>query len=95
MIFKNLEPSNKKDKKYMISFESPDKIIHFGSKKSMTYLDHHDKIKRNNYIKRHKVNEDWNDPLSAGALSLYILWGASTNLNKNLHYYLNHFNISY
>lgn len=93
MRFESLKPSTKKDKKYMIIFTEPDKTVHFGSKNSKTYLDHKDKTKRTNYINRHKVNEDWNDPLSAGALSLYLLWGASTNLNKNLHYYLQKFKI--
>jgi len=30
------------------------------------------------YIKRHKSNENWSDPKSAGALSRYILWNRST-----------------
>lgn len=26
------------------------------------------------YIRRHEKNEDWNNPLTAGALSRFILW---------------------
>ncbi len=34
--------------------------------------------KKNAYIARHKVNENWNDPTSAGALARYILWNKKT-----------------
>ena len=34
----------------------------------------HDKAKRKQYISRHRNNENWNDPMSVGALSRYILW---------------------
>ena len=90
----SLEKSNKPDKKLVIKFSEPNKTIHFGSKNSSTYLDHHDKIKRSNYLKRHKVNEDWNQ-VNAGSLSRYLIWGPSTDLNENLFNYLDKFNISF
>jgi hypothetical protein len=37
-----------------------------------------DDKKKDAYIARHKVNENWNDPKSAGALSRYILWNKTT-----------------
>jgi hypothetical protein len=76
----------------MIRFEDPDKVIHFGSDVSQTYLDHGDKIKRANYIKRHEVNEKW-DQVNAGSLSRFILWGPSTSLRENLDDYLTKFDI--
>ena len=93
MRFISLEKSNKPDKKLVIKFSEPTLTIHFGSKNSSTYLDHHDKHKRSNYLKRHMVNENW-DQVNAGSLSAYLLWGDSTDLNTNLMNYLNHFNIS-
>jgi len=58
------------------------KKIHFGSRNSKIYLDHHDKLKRNNYLKRHKaLGEDWN-AINAGSLSAFILRGDSTDLNN-------------
>jgi hypothetical protein len=69
------------------------KTIHFGAKNGSTYIDHHDKIKRENYLKRHIVNEDWNS-INAGSLSAILLWGKSTNLNDNLNEYLKKFKIS-
>ena len=90
----SLEKSNKPNKKLVIKFSEPDLTIHFGSKYSSTYLDHHDKVKRSNYLKRHKVNENW-DQVNAGSLSAYILWGSSTDLYENLFNYLVKFNISF
>jgi len=94
MRFISLEKSNKPDKKLVIKFSDPNLTIHFGSKNSSTFLDHHDKLKRSNYLKRHKVNEDWNQ-VNAGSLSAYILWGDSTDMYANLINYLDKFNIDY
>ena len=94
MKFISLEKSNKPDKKLVIKFSEPNTTIHFGSKNSSTYLDHHDKHKRSNYLKRHIVNENW-DQVNAGSLSAFILWGHSTDLKTNLIIYLDKFNISY
>ena len=94
MKFISLEKSNKPNKKLVIKFSDPDLTIHFGSKYSSTYLDHHDKVKRSNYLKRHKVNENWNQ-VNAGSLSAYILWGDSSDMYANLINYLDKFNIDY
>jgi hypothetical protein len=94
MRFISLEKSNKPDKKLVIKFSDPNLTIHFGSKNSSTYLDHHDKLKRSNYLKRHIVNEDWGN-VNAGSLSAYILWGETTDLYTNLYNYLDQFNIAY
>ena len=94
MKFISLKKSNKPTKKLVITFTEPNLTIHFGSKNSSTFLDHHDKIKRSNYLKRHKVNEDWNQ-INAGSLSAYILWGNSSDMYSNLINYLDKFNISF
>jgi hypothetical protein len=94
MKFISLKKSNKPNKKLVITFSEPDLTIHFGSKNSSTFLDHHDKVKRSNYLKRHKVNEDWNQ-INAGSLSAYILWGNSSDMYSNLINYLDKFNISF
>lgn len=77
----------------MITLSEPKKTIHFGAKDGSTYLDHKDKIKRKNYLARHKVREDWNN-INAGSLSAFLLWGDSTDINNNLNAYLKKFNIS-
>ena len=92
MRFISLKKSNKPNKKLVITFSEPNLTIHFGSKNSSTFLDHYDKTKRSNYLKRHKVNENW-DQVNAGSLSAYILWGSSTDMYTNLLNYLDKFNI--
>ena len=90
MKFVSLLPSTRKDKKYMMVFE--DKVIHFGSKVSNTYLDHHDVIKKENYLKRHAPSENWTK-INAGSLSRYLLWGDSTDIAVNLKHFLKRFKL--
>jgi hypothetical protein len=87
----DVKPSTSKGKKYMAIFchcEGPSKCkgkkIHFGAAGSQTYLDHHDIKKRENYLKRHKANEDWSNPATPGSLSRHLLWGDSTSLMMNI-----------
>jgi len=54
------------------------KVVHFGQKGGSTYIDHKDDQKKENYLKRHRVNENWKDPTTAGALSRWILWNLKT-----------------
>ena len=51
--------------------------IAFGSKGGYTYVDGADEKTKENYIARHKVNENWN-AINAGSLSRYILWSKHT-----------------
>ena len=37
-----------------------------------------DPKRKERYLKRHMKNEDWNNPLTAGALSRWILWNKPT-----------------
>jgi hypothetical protein len=67
--------------------------IHFGSKNSKTYIDHGDDVKRANYIARHRVNEDWNNPKTAGSLAYHILWGDSSDIHKNIREFKRRFNL--
>jgi hypothetical protein len=66
----------------MVTFENG-KTVHFGQAGGQTYIDHGDKEKRAAYLKRHEVREDWSDPYSAGALSRFLLWGDSKDLETN------------
>jgi hypothetical protein len=58
--------------------------VHFGLDGGQTYLEHGDKAKRAAYIARHVVNENWDDPKTAGSLSRYLLWGDTQSLSSNL-----------
>jgi len=87
-----------KTKRYRIELFINGKIkkYDFGYKTGSTYIDHHNTLKRDNYLKRHKAlgTENW-DEINAGSLSAYLLWGAYKDLEKNLKYYMKKFNITY
>mgnify|MGYP004292366017 CR=1 FL=1 len=72
--------------------ENPKRTIHFGSKTSRTYVEGASKQDRINYIKRHKVRENW-DEINAGSLSRFLLWGDSVLLSENLKKYLKRFKL--
>lgn len=75
---------------------SDEVITHFGLKDGETYVDHHDKELRDNYIARHRIREEklWeNDPYSAATLSRYILWGPYKSIEENTKYYRKLFNL--
>lgn len=84
----SIKPSDRKEKRYVAEFCQCDgeskckseerKKTHFGYKGGSTYIDHKDDKKKDAYIARHKVNENWNDRTSAGALARYILWNKKT-----------------
>ena len=55
-----------------------DKVkIKFGSKTSTTYAEGATDETMQNYIKRHKVNEDWTK-INPGSLSRWVLWSAKS-----------------
>jgi hypothetical protein len=87
-----IQKSTRKGKRFMATYANG-KVIHFGSD-GQTYIDHGDKIKRENYLLRHKKRENWNDPFSAGSLSRYLLWGDSTNLETNHQAFMSKFPIT-
>lgn len=90
-----VERSSNKHKKYVATFDLGEKLkkVHFGQKDSSTYLDHKNEKKRDAYLARHKVNENWNDPLTAGSLSKHLLWGNSTSLEQNIKSFKKRFNL--
>ena len=84
----SIKPSERATKKYVATFclcdgetkccDKERKRVHFGQKGSSTYIDHKDDKKKDAYIARHKVNENFNNPLSSGSLIRYILWNKTT-----------------
>lgn len=73
----SIKKSNLSDKKLMATFLIDNfkiKTVHFGSAFHQSYPEHKDPERRLRYIKRHKKNENWNNPITPGALSRWILW---------------------
>lgn len=58
------------------------KTVHFGAKGYEDFTQHKDEKRKEAYIRRHEVNEKWSDPLTAGALSRFILWNKPTILES-------------
>ena len=87
--------STKPDKKLMAVFENNGrkKTIHFGAKNMADYTLTHDKDQRTRYLTRHAKRENWNDPMSSGALSRWILWGNSTSRKTNITEYKKKFGL--
>jgi hypothetical protein len=84
----SIKPSERPTKKYVATFcmcegetkccDNDRKKVHFGSSTSQTFLDHGDEKKRLAYVARHRVNEKFNDPLTAGSLARWINWNKTT-----------------
>jgi hypothetical protein len=88
-----IQPSTRKGKRFMVTF-SNGVTTHFGQAGGRTYIDEGDKDKREAYLKRHKARENWDDPYSAGALSRWLLWGDSTDLETNHRSFMRRFKVS-
>ena len=76
-----IKKSTRSGKKMMAVFYDGDKkvkTIHFGDSNYSDYTIHKDEARRQRYIDRHKSSEDWNNAMTAGTLSLYVLWSKPT-----------------
>jgi hypothetical protein len=54
------------------------KSVSFGDSNYQDFTQHNDIQRKMNYISRHKNNENWNDPQTAGALSYFLLWNKTS-----------------
>lgn len=70
--------SSKSAKKMMAIFHNDStgttKTVHFGANGMSDFTIHKDPERKKRYINRHSKNEDWTNPITAGALSRWILW---------------------
>ena len=69
--------------KYIAIFSDGTKTP-FGYRPMEDYTQHADKERRRLYRLRHKKDLETQDPRRAGYLSRFILWGDSTDINKNI-----------
>lgn len=80
--FISLKPANDNKYKYIATLLNKEtgreKSIKFGAFGMEDYTIHKDDKRKDNYIARHRVREDWNDPLTAGFWSKHILWNLKT-----------------
>ena len=90
----SVTPSTREGKKYdaLFDIDGKKKKVSFGLAGSFTYLDHKDTKKREAYLARHKVREDWENPLTPGSLSRWILWN-EPNLPSAIRFFKQKFNL--
>jgi hypothetical protein len=91
-----VKKSPRADKKLVAVFQEHNgRIInrHFGSRGMSDYTINKDPARRALYLQRHQAREDWGNPKTAGALSRWILWGESTNLQTNIAEFKRKFNL--
>ena len=78
-----LRPSTNKGKKFTATIVEDDgktKTVHFGASGYSDYTIHKDEERRQNYINRHRANENWgiSGIGTAGFWSRWILWEKPT-----------------
>jgi|TARA_R100000655_G_scaffold96919_1_gene139624 hypothetical protein len=90
-----IKPSTKPNKKLMAVFTRENgrkKTTHFGASGMDDYTITKNKEQRARYRKRHQKDLQTRDPMRAGFLSYYILWGESTSRQENIRKYKKRFN---
>jgi hypothetical protein len=102
--FKSLTKSDDGKHKYEITFENPEdkrtKTVKFGAKGYNDYTIYYkeegkekaDEMK-DAYLSRHKVNENFDNPYTKGALSRWILWHKPT-VKESLVDYIRRFRLA-
>jgi len=72
--------STRKGKKFMAVFDVGGRVktVHFGAAGMSDFTKHRNEARKASYLARHRKNEDWDNPLSAGALARWVLWNKET-----------------
>jgi hypothetical protein len=95
-FYVDIKKSTSPNKKLMAVFYNQEKqkikTIHFGQAGASDMTQHKSVERMKLYDIRHKKNEDWENPLTAGALSKWILWNQPT-LTGSINNFLRKFNL--
>ena len=82
MVYVQLNKSKIEGKKYTAVFYDEQrkkiKTINFGASGMSDFTKNKDEDKKTRYIARHSANENFNDYMTAGSLSRWILWNKPT-----------------
>ncbi len=77
-----ISPSKIKGKKLTAIFYDKDnkkiKTTHFGAAGMSDFTINKDEERKKRYLNRHRARENWNSPMTGGALSRWILWNKTT-----------------
>ena len=95
-MYVNIKPSTSQGKKMMAIFydEAKKKVrtTHFGDVGYEDYTTHGDLQRKMNYLERHEKRENWNDYMTTGSLSRWILWNRPT-LTASIDNYIGRFKL--
>jgi len=76
-IVPSTNPKKKLEAHFLLD-NGKSKIVRFGATGYEDFTMHKDEKRKELYLDRHREVEDWNNPLTAGALSRWILWNKPT-----------------
>ena len=95
-MYVNITKSTRQGKKMVAIFydEAKKKVktTHFGASAYEDYTTHQDLVRKQNYLARHDKTERWNDYMTAGSLSRWILWNRPT-LTASIEDYMHRFKL--
>jgi hypothetical protein len=94
MELQTIYDANDDKHKYVAVFKTPTgfKHVKFGAWGYEDYTEHKNAERKRLYLLRHQTNEDWNNPLTKGALSRWILWNKPSLINS-IHDFKKRFNL--
>ena len=75
---KNYQGSGNSRFTAVFSYHGKSKKVNFGDIRYDNYTIYKNDERKRLYLLRHKSNEDWNNPMTAGSLSRWILWNKTT-----------------
>ena len=76
-----ISKSKSKSNKWTATIDGKKKVS-FGDPKYQDYTKHKDPDRKANYIARHKKNENWQDPKTAGFWSKNLIWNKTHVKNQ-------------
>ena len=95
-MYVNITKSTRQGKKMVAVFydemKKKVKTTHFGAVGYEDYTTHGDLQRKMNYLERHEKRENWNDYMSSGSLSRWILWG-KPSLSASIEEYMRKFKL--
>lgn len=81
MKLQSLRLANDNIHKYVATIRLDDggtRIVRFGAAGMSDFTKHKDEERKRRYLERHKARENWEDPLTAGFWSRWLLWNKPT-----------------
>ena len=81
MKLQSIRPARDNIHKYVVVLDVGDgktKTVRFGAKGMSDFTQHGDEARKQRYLDRHRANENWNDPTTAGFWSRWTLWNLPT-----------------